>query len=110
MNKKQERSNTCIRLYVNNSYRLDYNSIRINIHNDILHEIGKLKKAYELIKDGKRILTEVIFKNGTRADILVPEDFRVIEILHSESEKEVLEKIKSYPEGLEVIYFSTEEI
>ena len=54
---------------------------------------AKCKKVYELIKEGKIVITEAIFKNGLgRADILVLDDFRVFEILCSETEKEALSK------------------
>ncbi|MDX1279467.1 hypothetical protein [Oceanihabitans sediminis] len=86
------------------------NTVRINTHNTLEHETAKLKVAYLLIKDKKKILTETIFKNGARADILIPEDFRVIEILHSETEKEVLDKKEYYPHQLDILYFKSSEV
>lgn len=74
------------------------NCIRINVANSLEHEVAKLKICYELIKDGKEVITEAIFDNGSRADILVLDDFKIIEILCSEDEKSCLEKFKRYPE------------
>ena len=50
-----------------------------------------------MIKSGKEVFTEAIFDNGSRADIVVLDDHRVIEILHSEKEADCLEKAKNYP-------------
>jgi undecaprenyl pyrophosphate synthase len=106
---KQMRINECMKL-LDNSFRRDLNSIRINVTNDLRHEIAKLIKSYELVKDKKKILTEVIFKNGSRADILCLDDFRVFEILNSETEKEALEKVKKYPQELDIVLISADEI
>jgi len=111
MNKqdKQKRINECMRL-LDNSFRKDINSVRINTTNTIEHETAKLKVCYELIKSGKKILTEVVFKGGGRADVLVMENFRVYEILHSETEKEALSKIDRYPKELEIMFIKTSEV
>lgn len=74
------------------------NCIRINVANSLEHEIAKLKICYDLIKDGKEVITEAIFNNDSRADILVLDDYKIIEILCSEDEKSCLEKVKRYPE------------
>jgi len=73
------------------------NCIRINVNNSFEHEVAKLRICYELIKEGKEIITEAIFNNGTRADIVVLDDYKIIEVLYSESEEACLEKAKSYP-------------
>ena len=52
---------------ISSQYRQDYNSVRVNTHNTLAHELKKLILAYKLIKDNKTILTEVIFRNGKRA-------------------------------------------
>lgn len=106
--KDQVRINSCLRL-LSDSFRKDFNSVRINTNNTLEHEICKLKKAYELIKDGKQILTEAIFKNGSRCDILILNDFQVIEILHTESEEEAGEKVKKYPSELDIIFLRTSD-
>ena len=73
------------------------NCIRINVNNSIEHELAKLRVCYELIKSGKEVFTEAIFVNGSRADILVLDDHKVIEVLYSESEESCLEKAGKYP-------------
>lgn len=73
------------------------NCIRINVGNSIEHELAKLKICYGLIKEGKEVITEAIFNNGSRADILVLDDYKIIEILYSEDERSCLEKSKRYP-------------
>ena len=73
------------------------NCIRINIANSIEHEIAKLKICYELIKDGKEVFTEAIFDNGSRADIVVLDDHKIVEVLCSEKESDCLEKCSKYP-------------
>ena len=73
------------------------NSIRISTANSIEHEIAKLKTCYNLIKEGKEIITEAIFNNGSRADIVVLDDHKIIEILHSEKERDCIKKSEKYP-------------
>ncbi|GAG66843.1 unnamed protein product [marine sediment metagenome] len=74
------------------------NCIRINVGNSIEHELAKLRICYSLISDGKEIITEAIFNNGSRADIVVLDDYKIIEVLYSESEEACLEKSKMYPD------------
>jgi len=107
--KKQRRINEAMQL-LDNSYRKDVNSIRINVGNTISHEVAKLKVVYRLIKEGKLCYTEAVFKNGARADIYVPEDFRVFEILHSETEAEALSKKDYYPFELDIVLIKSCEV
>jgi len=92
------------------SFKISVNTVRINTHNSLAHEIGKLKKAYNLILEGKTIVTEAIFKNGARADILVLDDFRVFEIMVFESEKEALSKTQTYPPELDIVFLKASEV
>ena len=78
------------------------NCIRINVANSLEHEITKLRICYDLIKEGKEVFTEAIFDNGSRADILVLDDYKIIEVLCSEGEGACLEKSKKYPELFEL--------
>jgi len=109
MVKKQVRMNQAMRL-LDNSFNIKFNVVKINTHNSLYHELAKCRKAYDLIKEGKQVITEAIFKNGTRADIFVPLDFSVFEVLHSETEKEALIKTSNYPEELEIFFISSEEV
>lgn len=111
MNKKhiQERINRCLRL-LNSSYRITYWDPRFNVQNSPEHEISKCILLFNLKKEGKKALAEAIFKNGSRADVLVPEDFRVIEVLKTETEEEALTKVKKYPPELDILLLSSKEI
>jgi hypothetical protein len=95
---------------LDNSFRTDFNSIRINTHNNLTHELAKTIKAYELIKEGYTILTEATFKSGGRADILIMEKFMAIEILDSETEERFSKKLDTYPEELDIVPFYAEDI
>ena len=78
------------------------NCIRINVNNSIEHEITKLRVCYDLIKSGKEVVTEAIFNNGSRADIVILDNHKIIEVLYSESEAACLEKAKKYPDLFEL--------
>ena len=95
---------------LDNSFRKDVNSVRLNTHNTLAHELAKTKLSYILIKSGNKVLTEAVFKNGARADILDLSNLRVYEILHSEKEKEALRKEDYYPQELDIVYFKSDEI
>lgn len=100
MNKKdlmRIRNNATRTIRFTNKTGSHKNCIRINTSNSLEHELTKLKICYELIKQGKEVMTEAIFENGSRADILVLDEHKIIEILGSENEKDCLEKAKKYP-------------
>jgi len=103
------RINNGIRL-LNNRFKVEYNSIRLNTGNTLIHELSKCKVGYILIKNGKKIVTEAIFSNGSRADIYVPEDYRVYEILHSETEAMAKEKLSYYLEELDLVFLKSEDV
>jgi hypothetical protein len=103
MNKKQKNIRNSLNL-LDRKYRLDKNSVRINTHNLITHEIGKLIKAYELIKEGHEVYTEVTFKNGGIADVLDACHMRVYEVLCSEKLSDAKIKTQKYPEELDICY------
>ena len=48
-------------------------------------------------------LTEAIFLNGSRCDVLDVTEGVIYEILHSETEEQLAEKILKYPETLTVM-------
>ena len=101
MNKQdlmRKRNDAMREIRMSNKVGSHRNCIRINVNNSIEHEITKLRVCYDLIKDGMEVFTESVFVNGSRADIVVLDDHRVIEVLCSESEKDCKEKFKNYPE------------
>ena len=92
------------------AFRTDFNTVRINVNNTLQHELAKCKLVYENKKEGKTVLTEAVFKNKARADVLILDDFRVIEVLYSEKEKEALSKLGYYPPELDLVFRKTEEV
>ena len=106
---KQKRINQAMKS-VNNSFSLKKGNVKLNTHNTLGHELAKCKKAYELIKEGNQIFTEVVFKNGSRADILCLDTMGIYEILHSETKKEALRKEDYYPEECHIVYLTSEEV
>jgi hypothetical protein len=57
----------------------------------------KVRTCVQLSREGKEYYTEAIFENGSRADIVVLDDFRIIEIAMTESEASLAEKERKYP-------------
>ena len=66
-------------------------------HRDKKEEICKI-----LEEQDHPYICEPIFKTGGRADILVLDMFKIIEIVVSETEESLKEKAKLYPPGLEI--------
>ena len=91
------------------AFRNDKNSLRINTHNKLEHERTKLDVMYMWIKKGKTCFSEVKMKGGGCADVLIPEDFRIVEVLHTETMKEALSKTKKYPMEFEIDFVTTKE-
>jgi len=80
------------------------NCIRFNKHNSIEHEIAKAEICYLLLKNNKEFITECkLSDTGQMADIFITDNAFIIEILHSETEKEFNNKIIKYPSGINVI-------
>jgi len=108
--KKQARRNDCLRL-LDTSFRIDINSVRINSHNLLSHEVAKLILAYNEIKKGKQVVIEARFKGGKGiADILVIDDFRVLEVLYSESLKKATKKVAKYPDCLDIELIDAKDV
>jgi hypothetical protein len=78
--------------------------IKLNIGNDIVHELAKFLISYELALDGKRFYSEAVFKNGKRCDVLSIDDLKIFEVLYSEN----IENTKDYP--LPVIKLKAEKV
>ena len=95
---------------LDNQFNIKVNTVKISVANTLEHEMAKLKKSWELIKDGHTIITEAIFKNGGRADIFVLDTLQVFEILHSETKEQALRKEDYYPESVDIFYLTSEEV
>ena len=79
-----------------------WNVVCYNSHNTIKHEMIKARICLELSRRDVSYICEAPFEHG-QADILVLDEGIVIEILVSETEKKLKEKVKKYPNELEVI-------
>ena len=98
----QERRNECINLVRVSNRKI--NLIRFGDNEGKKHADMKQQVCELLQSQGKSFITEAIFKTGGRADILVLDDFRVIEILDSENIENLENKKKMYPTGLCIDY------
>lgn len=96
----QRMRNECLRLVKESNRKL--NIIRWGENESEPHRVKKVEICTALEKEGKHYVTEAIFKTGGRADILVLDDFTVIEIAASESEDSLQEKAKKYPPGIKL--------
>lgn len=78
--------------------------VKVWASNSLEHELTKLKIAYKLKLGGFEVWTETEFTTGGKADILAIKDGKgyIIEVLHSETTKQLTEKIKKYPSEFEV--------
>jgi len=72
------------------------------------HELAKFKICWELACEGKEFVTEAVFTNGKRADILVLDTGDVIEILHSETKEMAQKKCVDYPVKRVIFILSSE--
>jgi len=79
------------------------NVININTGNTVHHEQTKFRICYELQKQGIHYVTEARMGNKGVADILVLDKAQIIEILASETEDEVKNKVKKYPSEIEIV-------
>lgn len=96
----QKKRNTCIQL-VKVSNRV-FNEVRASESESAIHRRTKEDICRTLDLQGKHYITEARFVKGGRADILILDDFRVIEIAVSESEESLINKGENYPEGLKI--------
>jgi len=74
------------------------NVVRIDSGNSLEHELKKCEIAYNLLKQGRTIITEAKLKNGKKPDILVLDLNNPIayEIMKSESMKSIHKKEEEY--------------
>ena len=67
------------------------------------HVLKKLEICIELKEWNHEFITEAIFKNGSRCDVLDLTDGTIYEILSSETDEKCEQKIRSYPTELRII-------
>ena len=94
----QKRAKNCLKLVRKGNRKI--NEFRSSEGEGSKH-IAKKREIFDrLLLEKKSVITEAIFENGKRADILCLEEFKVYEIVDSESEKSIEKKLKEYPKGL----------
>jgi len=77
------------------------NYIQLHPQNSKEHEMKKVEICWELLNQEKEFITEAIFKDkNVRADIVVLDDKKIIEIESSDYKLE--ERKKHYPEDFEL--------
>lgn len=80
------------------------NCLRWNKYESKEHIMRKLELCMELKFIGHEFLTEAIFKNGRRCDVIDLSDGTIYEILHSETDKMFkINKIDKYPPEFKVV-------
>lgn len=79
------------------------NCIRFSLGESRQHIAKKVELCTMLREMKHDFLTEAIFLNGSRCDILDITAGVVYEVLHSETEEQLAEKVKHYPEQLTVM-------
>lgn len=83
--------------------------LRFGTNETLAHLHKKLEIMLELRKQGHHVLSEAIFLNQSRADILDTSDFgkdriaTAYEIMNSEKEESIERKEQAYPEGVRII-------
>ena len=96
----QAKRNACKQLVRMSNCKI--NEIRTGENESSKHKQKKEDICKLLESQGKSYITEAIFKTGGRADILVLDDFKVIEVVQTESMKSIEAKKESYPKGLTI--------
>lgn len=67
------------------------------------HILKKLEVCMDLKEWEHEFITEAIFNNGTRADILDLTEGTIYEVLNTEDENEFGNKVSKYPQELKII-------
>ena len=78
------------------------NQIRLSDGESMAHKLRKIDICRDLVLVGKHFITEAIFVKGGRADVLVLDDAKIIEIVASEKEESLVIKRDKYPKQLEM--------
>jgi len=78
------------------------NQIRFSTSEGLLHRHAKAKVCRQLIANKENFITEAIFNNGGRADIINLSKGQIIEILVTESKEMAKKKLDVYPKHLDI--------
>ena len=94
MNHKQQKINIALN-QVRLGQRGHLNCIRLNPSCSAEHNLKIIEICMEYLRLGIPFMTEAIFLNNARCDILLPATKEIIEVMKSETEKRY--KAKNYP-------------
>ena len=90
------------------SYKGKRNAVYVNGNEGKLHALKKADICHELRKRDMEFYTECIFKNKKRADILVLDSAKIIEVLSSEKIEDAVLKKEFYPFPILFVYAEDE--
>ncbi|MBU2633626.1 MAG: hypothetical protein KJ674_00105, partial [Nanoarchaeota archaeon] len=79
------------------------NCFRFSLSEGKEHIYKKLEVCIDLMKENHKFITEAIFVDGGRADVFDITEGVVYEVVNSESDREFIEKVKRYPDDVEVV-------
>jgi hypothetical protein len=100
---KQQDVNDSKRTYLEPPYP-GANTIKINTHNTLPHEIMKSIVIYCLKQRNYETFTEAKWANKSGiADVFIPEIPAYLEILHSETDKSLKRKTEEYPDITQLV-------
>lgn len=98
MSVREEKINECLQLVRPSNRKI--NILRVGENESKKHWLIKERICKELHAANHPFVTEAIFTTGGRADILVLDLFKVIEIAITEKKESILKKTLKYPDGL----------
>lgn len=78
-------------------------SVTIDPGNSWEHELRKFKLGFRSVNNGHRILTEIVFLNGKKGDVLDLDMATCYEVTWSETPESLKQKVRDYPPGLIII-------
>jgi len=96
----QLKRNECLNLVRMGNRKI--NEIRFNDSESPEHWMKKEEICRQLSKEGKEFVTEAIFNNGFRCDVLCLDTFEVFEVICTETEASIIHKLNNYPKGLRI--------
>ena len=92
------------------AYKVVEGANRINTHNLLRHELAKTKVIYLLTQQGHKVISEAIFENKSRCDILDLTTGTIYEILESEKLVDAKTKEVYYPPIFGIYYLQSTEV
>lgn len=86
------------------------NKLRMFKNNTFDHELAKYFLCWELLQRDHNFITEAIFENNQRADIIDLTTQTIYEIMENETIEEFNKKIKSYPDYFLIIPIKAKDV